>query len=286
MPTTAQIPSNPAIRPGESARPDLWQGLASLWAPCVQRGFTDATWTARNTPLPDLGFNRLGLRKSNGVPMASPFGRSIKFSGSGSGWVEQSSSLTAFSFIQKTARFTVAALLRPDTISTFGTVLDNAQGTTASSGSLFYIDSSGRPGVAVYRASPGNTTLAISGTTALALSQWALVVWKCDGVTGSVWAHGHRYAGDATVTVLSATDSTYFTTLGSYGGGASTNPFNGQVAYLGVWNRALPHHAVQELTADPLLLFRRPRHTVSKGRSFNAAWARGSNVIIQPTVSA
>lgn len=281
---TIVLPSCPAKRSGESVRPDLWRGCASLWAPCISRFSGGSTFSGRLCGIEDLGYCKSGIRRAgNGNLGVGQYGSSLIMPGTGGGWIDNSASLTNYSFVQNTAVFTLMALVRSDAVGTFKVIMDNIQGSTVNSGFLLWQANTGLINYSITRSSAGNSVVAgaASANTAFVAGRWYHVVVTSDGSFGRIYINGRKASTDAAVSTLSTGSGTLSLGIGCYGGGLQTNPWNGQIGYLGIWNRAMHAGEIKALGTDPLLLFRKKESIFSQSIPVVVPPSSNSYIIIQ-----
>lgn len=99
---------------------------------------------------------------------------------------------------------------------------------------------------------PNNET---ATSSAISAGSWHFAVATDGGGVGAVYVDGQQAGvNNSFVAPGAATSVPLF--FGNYSGGSAY--FNGKIAYVGIWNRALSAQEVTALTAEPFAMLRRP----------------------------
>jgi hypothetical protein len=128
-------------------------------------------------------------------------------------------------------------------------------------------------------------TVALTSTTAITQGDWYHVMFTRSGAIGS-WVYrfflNGRQDGEATTTQNPGNHSTV--ALGSYGAFDTSFTFRGMIDDARLYTRPLAISEGVLLASSRGIAYtpRRRRKAYFLGPSFNAAWARGSNVLLQP----
>ena len=268
-----------ALRAGDSGGRRLWSGCASLWAPCASGRFPlGSSYSTRDQAISDLGFLRQGLRKSGGGTVgANPFGYGLALSGAGGGFLVASGSLGNFNFIHQSAVYSFAALVRSDAVSTNSVIVYSCLGSSVNTGFQVRQNSSGIIDALVARS--GGFVVFGSSASALVAGAWTMIVVASDGAFQRIWLNGRRSGADTAIGTLGGSDASYAMGIGCYGGGVNTNVWNGQLAWFGIWKRALGGSDARALTADPLCMFRRRRQSLGRGPGFRPWFVHRSTLL-------
>lgn len=184
---------------------------------------------------------------------------------------------------------TVATWFYPTNSLTIYEAIADSVGTVSQRQLAWFLGGSASQIYAAWAATPGGF---ISLTSSLVLNTWQRFMLTCDGTTITVYLNG---VSVGTTTEAVAIGSGFSSSYGEYRVGSNPSgsgaDFNGFQDDFRIWGRCLSaNDALLDYTESikgyPTALNRIGRALIflPSAGSFKSAWARGSNVILQPGV--